>query len=547
MTAAAIPGPRPRIDPLSAYRRPPVPDNVLKLDANEGAHPSADLASAAMAGGVELLRRYPTIAELETAIAKRLGVSENEVIATAGAGDALDRACRAFISPGCEVVLPQPSFEMMDRYVRVAWGEPTTIPWMTGSFPRAAFLDAAARRPAIIMLVSPNNPTGAALTAHDLGTLADAAPESLVVLDHAYVEYADEDLTATAIRRANVLVVRMAAAWATPSVPPKHSAHCGQRGRPTRSPRRRLPSRSSSSRAATRLCGSTSAASGTSVNDSAPNWNCSGCVHTQRHSAPRRAGRGRRARAGLSRPSRTRSPPAHHPPRFRRGVHGARPRAARRLRQKRCRPASHGGAIMSARTASIDRATKETTIRGSLTLDGSGRSEIATGIGFLDHLFDALARHARLDLTLECAGDLQVDDHHTAEDCALALGAALDAALADRRGIARFGYAYAPLDEALARAVIDLSGRPFAAIHLDLQRDAVGSLSCENVPHILTALATAARLTLHVDVLRGVNDHHRAEAAFKATALALRQAVAASGLDDIPSTKGTLTGDGPDA
>lgn len=202
---------------------------------------------------------------------------------------------------------------------------------------------------------------------------------------------------------------------------------------------------------------------------------------------------------------------------------------------------------MSARTASIDRATKETTIRGSLTLDGSGRSEIATGIGFLDHLFDALARHARLDLTLECAGDLQVDDHHTAEDCALALGAALDAALADRRGIARFGYAYAPLDEALARAVIDLSGRPFAAIHLDLQRDAVGSLSCENIPHILTALATAARLTLHVDVLRGVNDHHRAEAAFKATALALRQAVAASGLDDIPSTKGTLTGDGPDA
>jgi histidinol-phosphate aminotransferase len=214
MTAAAIPGPRPRIDPLSAYRRPPVPDNVLKLDANEGAHPSADLASAAMAGGVELLRRYPTIAELETAIAKRLGVSENEVIATAGAGDALDRACRAFISPGCEVVLPQPSFEMMDRYVRVAWGEPTTIPWMTGSFPRAAFLDAAARRPAIIMLVSPNNPTGAALTAHDLGTLADAAPESLVVLDHAYVEYADEDLTATAIRRANVLVVRtLSKAW----------------------------------------------------------------------------------------------------------------------------------------------------------------------------------------------------------------------------------------------------------------------------------------------------------------------------------------------
>jgi imidazoleglycerol phosphate dehydratase HisB len=176
----------------------------------------------------------------------------------------------------------------------------------------------------------------------------------------------------------------------------------------------------------------------------------------------------------------------------------------------------------------------------TLDLDGTGKTAIKTGIGFLDHLLDSLSRHARFDLMLTCEGDLQVDDHHTAEDCALALGDALDRALGERRGVNRFGWALAPLDEALARAVVDLSGRPFSDVALGLQREAIGGLACENVGHFLRSLATAARMTLHVDVLKGENDHHRAEAAFKATALALRQAVARSGFDDVPSTKGTL-------
>ena len=197
---------------------------------------------------------------------------------------------------------------------------------------------------------------------------------------------------------------------------------------------------------------------------------------------------------------------------------------------------------MSARTATVTRATRETSIRVTLDLDGTGKTAVKTGIGFLDHLLDALGRHARLDLTLTCEGDLAVDDHHTAEDCALALGEALDRALGERRGVNRFGWALAPLDEALARAVIDLSGRPFSDVALGLRREAIGGLACENVAHLLRSLATAARMTLHVDVLKGENDHHRAEAAFKATALALRQAVARSGFDDVPSTKGTLGG-----
>ena len=197
---------------------------------------------------------------------------------------------------------------------------------------------------------------------------------------------------------------------------------------------------------------------------------------------------------------------------------------------------------MTPREAVIDRRTKETEISVRLNLDGTGAAEVATGIGFLDHLLDALAKHARFDLELSCKGDLLIDDHHTAEDCGLTLGTALQQALGSRVGIRRFGYAYAPLDEALARAVVDISGRPFADVNLGLTRERLGELSCENIPHVLSSLASTAGLTLHVDVLKGENDHHRAEAAFKAVALAIREAVEASGFDDVPSTKGSLGG-----
>jgi len=198
------------------------------------------------------------------------------------------------------------------------------------------------------------------------------------------------------------------------------------------------------------------------------------------------------------------------------------------------------GTRPTARSAEVRRETKETEVRVRLTLDGTGAARVETGLGFLDHMLGTLAKHARFDLELTCRGDLEVDDHHTAEDCALALGEAIDRALGDRRGIARFGHAYAPLDEALARAVLDLSGRPFAAIGLCLSAERLGEVACENLEHVLSSLATAARATLHVQVLRGRNDHHKCEAAYKACALALRRAVARESFDDVPSTKGTL-------
>lgn len=195
---------------------------------------------------------------------------------------------------------------------------------------------------------------------------------------------------------------------------------------------------------------------------------------------------------------------------------------------------------MTTRSASLERATRETTITATLNIDGTGEADIATGIGFLDHMFTALARHARFDLTLRCDGDLEVDDHHTAEDCAIVLGRLIESAVGERRGIQRFAHAYAPLDEALARVVIDLSGRPWPEVDLGLKRERVGAIACENITHVFNTLALEMRAALHVDVLRGENDHHRAEAAFKALALALRQAVSRDGTDSIPSTKGAL-------
>lgn len=192
------------------------------------------------------------------------------------------------------------------------------------------------------------------------------------------------------------------------------------------------------------------------------------------------------------------------------------------------------------RRAKIQRKTRETDITLELVLDGSGQTDIATGIGFLDHMLTALAFHAAWDLSLTCTGDLAVDDHHTAEDCALALGQAFDEALGDRTGIERFGWAMVPLDEALGRAVVDLATRPFCAVDLDLQREMLGNLACENLVHVVRSFATAGRFCLHLDVLAGDNDHHRAEAAFKSLARALRQATVPAVTPAPPSTKGVL-------
>jgi imidazoleglycerol-phosphate dehydratase len=196
------------------------------------------------------------------------------------------------------------------------------------------------------------------------------------------------------------------------------------------------------------------------------------------------------------------------------------------------------------RKASIKRATKETDVEVVVDLDGTGASSIATGIGFFDHMLDLLARHSRIDLTVKAKGDLHIDHHHTTEDVGIALGQAVKQALGDMRGINRYADVHVPMDEALTRVALDISGRPFLVFKAEFVRDKVGTFDTELVQEWFQAFATNAGLTLHVQVVYGTNDHHIAESCFKGLARALRTAISidARAANEIPSTKGSLGG-----
>jgi len=195
-----------------------------------------------------------------------------------------------------------------------------------------------------------------------------------------------------------------------------------------------------------------------------------------------------------------------------------------------------------ARTAEITRSTSETRITVRLTLEGSGQAEIATGIGFLDHMLTAFARHSLIDLTIQADGDLHIDFHHTTEDVGIVLGQALAQAVGDKRGIRRYGHAVVPMDEALVDAALDLSGRPFLAWSVAFERDKIGQMDTELFEEFFRALAMNALMTLHVTRRAGRNAHHVAEACFKAVARAVRAATESDprAADAIPSTKGAL-------
>jgi len=194
------------------------------------------------------------------------------------------------------------------------------------------------------------------------------------------------------------------------------------------------------------------------------------------------------------------------------------------------------------RTATITRKTAETEIEVTLDLDGTGRYDNATGVGFFDHMLDQLARHALIDMTVRASGDTYIDDHHTVEDTGIALGQALTRAIGDKRGIRRYGDCVLPMDDTLVRAALDLSGRPYLGWRVDFTAERIGTFDTELVREFFQAFSTHGGITLYVDGLAGVNSHHIAEAAFKAVARALRDALEPDPRksDAIPSTKGTL-------
>jgi imidazoleglycerol-phosphate dehydratase len=194
------------------------------------------------------------------------------------------------------------------------------------------------------------------------------------------------------------------------------------------------------------------------------------------------------------------------------------------------------------RTAKVERNTNETKILVEVNLDGTGRAELATGVPFLDHMLDQLARHSMIDLTVRAKGDLHIDAHHTVEDIGITLGQAVAKALGDKKGLTRYGHAYVPLDEALSRVVIDLSGRPGLEFHVPFTRAMIGAFDVDLAHEFFQGFVNHALVTLHVDNLRGQNAHHQAETVFKAFARALRMAVAPDlrGAGMVPSTKGSL-------
>jgi len=196
------------------------------------------------------------------------------------------------------------------------------------------------------------------------------------------------------------------------------------------------------------------------------------------------------------------------------------------------------------RKGSIKRTTKETDIEVAVDLDGEGVSNVATGIGFFDHMLDLLARHSRIDITVKAKGDLHIDHHHTTEDVGIALGQAVKQALGDMKGITRYADVHVPMDEALTRVAIDISGRPFLVFKAEFVRDKVGEFDTELVQEWFQAFAMNSGITLHAETLYGSNDHHIAESCFKGLARALRTAVAIDprARDEVPSTKGSLGG-----
>jgi histidinol-phosphate aminotransferase len=530
---------------ISANANSLFPPDAIRLDANE--NPFGPLVEGSLAADVN---RYPEPqpASLKAAMAALYGVGPDNLLVTRGADDAIDVVVRTFCERGDAVALCPPTFSAYAHFAELQ-GARVIEARLNDEFdfePEPFLAAVAGQRPKLAFLCSPNNPTGNPIATADVLRVCDALPDTILVLDEAYIEFSDQpSLAAEATRRPNLLVLRtLSKAYGIAGA--RIGAVLGSRETialiARALPPYPLPSLS------------IAAALATLSPSRRP-------VHEQRITQIK-AERARMAEA-LARSPIVRSvrtgggnflflevdePQALADKLRRLGIRVRfRPNAAPggvRLTigtdaENEAALAAFGAASDQAngRRAELVRDTKETRIAVAVDLDRDGPRRIHTGNPFFDHMLDQVAAHAGFALTLACEGDHEIDAHHSLEDCALALGAALGRALDDRRGIGRFGFSL-PMDETEAHVLIDLSGRPYSRFEGAFAGSHVGAFPTEMTPHIFRSLADSLRAAIHVKV-EGENDHHKVEACFKAFGRALRQAVRREG-DALPSTKGVL-------
>ena len=575
----------------ASYQPPEFHNEItLQLSRNESKCAIDDLEEQLGSLGAAFVSRYPSQVALQNLIGELVGVSGERIVVTAGGDESIDRVMRSVLDANRNTVLTHaPSFEMVDIYCKNLGGRLKTVDWVEGEFPVDDFIEKIDDETAIVVITSPNNPTGGSVSTESILEINQAAKkvDAKLLVDNAYIEFSDHDPTPSLVADDNIMVVRtFSKAWGLAGlrvgylIAPNEEFATSIRNAAGPFP--------------------VSAISLETARRSIAHYRCQMQANVEviktmrslvtdlvRHCGGRPfASQGNFVLAefpdiemvwdGLAKhgigvrkftgnellKNRIRITCPAEPAEFLQlaeslchvtGVDSTSQITAigvalkpdhvvgdGNLATKKDAIASEPSSkLKSERKWELKRETRETQIDLTLNLDGSGEIDVETGIGFLDHMLTAFSFHAGMDLNLNCIGDLHVDDHHTAEDCALALGTAIDAALGRRTGIVRFGYAYAPLDEALSRTVIDLSGRPWPEIHLGLEREMVGSWACENITHFFQSLAMTLKCSLHIDVLRGTNDHHRAESAFKSCAKALREAVTRTD-GAVPSTKGVL-------
>ena len=521
--------------------------DAIKLDANENPYPP--LSEGPLAAG---LNRYPEPQpeRLTRAMAALYGVEASNIVITRGADDAIDMLIRAFCRSGEDAVgIPKPTFSAYSHFARLQGARIIEVPLGADfDFDADAYLKMLQREAnlKLAFICSPNNPTGNEVDPNLVFHVADALPETIIVVDEAYLEFSETPSHAVqAADRENVVVLRTLskafglagarigcaignpdliaiAARALPPYPlpslsieaamaalaPSRRAVHHQRIARIKAERERLAALLEQS------------AIVTSVRNGGGNFlflevdEPEVLAETLRGLGIRVRFRPNAARGGLRLTIGTEQENAAALAAF--GVQGTEGRVRR---------------------AELVRETRETKIAVAVDLERAEPRSIATGIPFYDHMLDQVAAHAGFSLVLSCDGDLDIDGHHSIEDCALAVGTALGRALGDKRGIGRFGFAL-PMDEAEAQVLIDVSGRPFSRFEGGFETSHIGDYPTEMTPHFFRSIADSLGAAIHVRV-QGDNDHHKTEACFKAFGRALRQAVRADG-DALPSTKGVL-------